>query len=175
MFKPLLFTALMAPGLALAAGGGSAPSTTSTTKVCTDGKIYDTTTSKCVDAQESSLSDDALYEAAREFAYVGQYGAARNALDAMKAQDDGRVQTYLGFTARKMGDMDRAMLHYAAALAQDPDNILARSYLGQGLVESGDLIGARAQLSEIRARGGRNTWAEFSLAQAIRSGVGYSY
>ncbi len=175
MFKPLLALALVAPAMAFAAGGGSAPATTPTTATCTDGKIYDADTKECVDAQESSLTDDERYEAAREFAYVGQFQAARDALAAMSVQTDGRVQTYLGFTERKLGNMDKAMLHYTAALAQDPDNILARSYMGQGFAEQGKLTAAKQQLREIRARGGRNTWAEFSLAQAIRSGAGFAY
>lgn len=175
MLRYLLIAALAVPTVTFAAGGGSAPSTTSTTKACAQGRIYDAQSGKCVDAQESSLSDDALYEAAREFAYVGQYDNARNALAAMANQTDGRVQTYLGFTARKLGDMDKAMVHYTAALDQNPDNILARSYMGQGFVELGYMDAAKEQLSEIRARGGRNTWAEFSLAQAIRTGSGYSY
>ncbi|MGR3504221.1 tetratricopeptide repeat protein [Pseudaestuariivita sp.] len=174
---PALVGALvLAPGLALAAGGGgSTPATTSTTKQCTKGQIYDADSKACVDAQESSLTDDERYDAAREFAYVGQYGAARAALEAMTVQTDGRVQTYLGFTARKLGDMDQAMVHYTAALEQDPDNILARSYMGQGYAELGDMDAAKMQLTEIRKRGGRNTWAEFSLAQAIRTGAGYAY
>lgn len=175
MFKPLLAIALVLPTFGMAAGGGSAPSTTSTTATCTNGQIYDADTKSCVNPQESSLTDEERYEAAREFAYVGQYQAARDALAAMTAQDDGRVQTYLGFTARKLGNMEKAMLHYTAALAQNPDNILARSYMGQGFVEQGEIAAAKQQLREIRARGGRNTWAEFSLAQAIRTGSGYSY
>ena len=47
--------------------------------------------------------------------------------------------------------------------------------MGQGLVESGDKIGAKMQLAEIRKRGGEGRWPEVSLARAIESGVGYSY
>jgi Tfp pilus assembly protein PilF len=85
------------------------------------------------------------------------------------------VQTYYGFTARKLGDFDAGMAYYTAALVIDPDNILARSYMGQGMVERGDLVGARMQLSEIRARDGRQTWPEIALRMAIERGVGQSY
>ncbi|MCY4334529.1 MAG: hypothetical protein OXC60_07615, partial [Litoreibacter sp.] len=61
------------------------------------------------------------------------------------------------------------------ALEADADNLLARSYLGQGLVVVGDRAGAKLQLTEIRARGGRNTWAEFALKSAIATGVGSNY
>jgi hypothetical protein len=42
-------------------------------------------------------------------------------------------------------------------------------------VELGQTEAARAQLGEIRARGGRQTWPEIALRNALRSGVGYSY
>ena len=67
------------------------------------------------------------------------------------------------------------MAYYTAALAIDPDNILARSCMGQGMVERGDLVGARLQLSEIRARDGRQTWPEIALRMAIERGAGQSY
>ncbi|MEM8582143.1 MAG: tetratricopeptide repeat protein, partial [Pseudomonadota bacterium] len=65
--------------------------------------------------------------------------------------------------------------YYEQALAADPDNLLARSYLGQGFVAVGNLTAARAQLQEIRARGGRETWAEFALETSIRTSRGYAY
>ena len=67
------------------------------------------------------------------------------------------------------------MRHYARALEQDADNLLARSYMGQGLLEQGDFAGAKRQLDEIRTRGGAGSWAEASLAAAIRTGVTYNY
>ena len=63
----------------------------------------------------------------------------------------------------------------ATQSCMDPDNLLARSYMGQGHVASGEMVLAQAQLTEIRMRGGRNTWAEASLVQAITTGSGTSY
>ena len=40
---------------------------------------------------------------------------------------------------------------------------------------SGDLVAAKAQLTEIRTRGGRNSWAEIALRMAIENGQGSSY
>ena len=97
------------------------------------------------------------------------------ALSVMAQQDSSRVQAYYGFMARKRGDFESAMGHYRAALARDPGNLLARSYMGQALAKTGDLDAARAQLSEIRARGGRGTWAEHSLKIAMSSGKTFSY
>jgi hypothetical protein len=47
--------------------------------------------------------------------------------------------------------------------------------MGQAFVVAGNVELAKAQLSQIRARGGRGTWAEASLRMAIGSGQTYSY
>ncbi|MEO0486036.1 MAG: hypothetical protein AAF092_09000 [Pseudomonadota bacterium] len=165
-----------APTVALAAGGSSStpPKPTATTQECKDGQVFDETSQECVMIQESSLTPDAAYGAVRELAYAGRYGDAQLLLAAMDQADD-RVQTYWGFTHRKMGNTDLAMAAYYTALAQNPDNILARSYMGQHYVEIGALDMAQLQLTEIKARGGRETWAERSLSLAIQSGRTATY
>ena len=173
---PLLTAALMIPTLAFAAGSDSTtpPKPTQTSSDCTAGQIFDEKTATCVDKSSSLIDDDARYEAVRELAYLGDSPRALDMLSAMNPEDS-RVLTYRGFIARKTGDMDAAMTYYTAAIAANADNILARSYMGQGLVEAGDRDAAKLQLAEIRTRGGRNTWAEVSLSQAIRTGLGSSY
>lgn len=172
-----LALALTCPLPALAAGGmdEATPQPTETTTVCTDGEVWDADSDSCVAPQESRLDDDTLYRAARELAYSGQYGAAQQVLAAMSDPSDDRVLTYLGFTHRKMGDIDRGMAYYRAALEANPDNLLARSYMGEALAEVGETALARAQLSEIRARGGRGTWAEIALRLAIETGQSRAY
>jgi uncharacterized protein YdeI (BOF family) len=176
MRLPLLTAAFLIPTLAFAAGSGSTnpPKTTQTSTDCTAGQVFDEKTATCVDKSSSLIDDDTRYEAVRELAYNGLYTRAGTVLDAMNP-DDSRVLTYRGFIARKTGDMDAAMTYYTAAIAANADNILARSYMGQGLVEAGNREAAKLQLAEIRTRGGRNTWAELSLRQALKSGVGSSY
>ena len=166
----------MIPAAAFAAGSGdsSPPKTTKTSTECQAGQIYDEQAKACVDKSSSLLDMDERYEAVRELAYAGQYQRALGVLGEMDATES-RVLTYRGFIARKTGDMEAAGRFYLAALEADADNILARSYYGQGLASEGDRAGAKLQLAEIRARGGRNSWAEFSLRQAIETGVGYSY
>ena len=173
----LLSCALLLPTAAFAAGGGSfnPPSTTKTTTDCKAGEVYDEKSKTCVDSSQSSVTDDLRYDAVRELAYAGAFGRAELVLNNFDEPRDDRALTYRGFIARKSGDVGSAMDWYTAALAENPDNLLARSYMGQGFVESGDMASARGQLTEIRARGGRGTWAEFSLAQALQSGSGYAY
>ncbi len=154
---------------AQSAGGGSdtPPTTTRTTTECSDGQIYDDDAKACVDADKQSFNDDDRYDAVRELAYAGAYDRAEAVIASADRPDDARFLNYQGFIQRKQGNMKDALDFYAAALAKDPDYLLARSYMGQGLAASGDTDGARAQLREIVARGGRDTWAYASLKLSL--------
>ena len=172
MRLPILALCLAFPVAAFAVDTDKPPEPTPTTSHCTGGKVWDHEEGACVDVREGRLGDDALYEAAREFAHAGQYGHAAAALEAMADRRSDRVLTYMGFTHRKAGDPARGMGYYSAALMRNPDNLLARSYMGQGMVDLGYLEGARAQLAQIRARGGAGTWPELALLAAIRAAEG---
>ncbi|MEP1522111.1 hypothetical protein [Ascidiaceihabitans sp.] len=160
-----------------AAGGGNetAPKPTKTSKDCKGVRVWDEKKQRCVRPKKSSLDDNGLYDAVRELAYAGRYMDAQGVLAAMSDQNDDRVLTYKGFTERKMGNIDIAMVFYQDAIDKNPGNILARSYMAQGMLDQGDKIGAIAQLREIQARGGEGTWAEASLRQAIETGVTYNH
>jgi tetratricopeptide (TPR) repeat protein len=168
---------ILAPGLALAAGSSDSepPTPTATTTECEAGKVWDEKTSACLDVKSDLLDDDTLYRAARELAWAGRPEEALIAIAQMSNQSEDRVLTYKGFANRKAGRIEEGMAFYAAALAQNPDNLLARSYMGQGLVDQGETELARAQLTEIVARGGAGSWAEASLRTAIATGVTYTY
>lgn len=165
------------PMTAFAAGGGSdaAPKPSETTTTCTEGLVFDLATQGCMTPEESTNDDSARLNDVRELAYAGFYQAALDVLDTLDNPDAPLALTYYGFAHRKAGRIDVGMAYYNAALLADPDNLLARSYMGQGHVASGDMSLAQAQLTEIRMRGGRETWAEASLVQAITTGVGPSY
>lgn len=180
MFRTLLLALVLSiPSAAFAAGSNSnddsPPAKTKTSMKCKDGKVWDEKTKACLDAKSDLLTDDVRYGAVRELAYAGRYGQAQTVLAAMSDQADARVLTYYGFTHRKSGDLALGMSYYKKAIASDPNNLLARSYMGQGLVESGNEAAAKLQLTEIRNRGGEGRWPELALARAIESGVGYSY
>lgn len=175
MRLPIIALCLVFPMAALAVDTDEPPEPTPTTTVCTGGQVWDHEEGACVHLREGRLTDDTLFAAAREFAHAGQYDHAVAALEAMEDRRSDRVLTYMGFTLRRSGSMAQGMGYYAAALAQNPDNLLARAYLGQGLAELGDMAGAEAQLVEIRARGGEGTWPEIALMRAIRTGVSFGY
>lgn len=162
--------AFATPGFSAGSDSTAAPATPK----CKKAEVYDKKTKKCVAAEESSLQDDDRYDTVRRLAHAGRYDDAQVVLASMAQQDD-RTLTYLGFTYRKQGDLDKGMAYYTAALKKNPTNILARSYMGQGLVESGDIKGAIAQLRAIRDHGGAGTWAEASLRKAIATGKTYTY
>jgi len=157
---------------AFAAGGGD--ETAPSKPKCKKSEVYDKKTKKCVAAEESSLQDNDRYETVRRLAYDGRYADAQVVLSHM-AQDDDRTLTYLGFTHRKQGDVATAMTYYTQALRVNPGNVLARSYMGQALVEQGQLKAAIAELKAIRSHGGAGTWAEASLRKAIATGQTFSY
>lgn len=152
-----------------AAGSDSTepPVKTETTQKCKDGKIWDVKKEKCVEAQSGALSDDDLYNAARELAYDGQYANALHVLAAASNQNDPRILNYKGFSLRKSGHFADGMKFYQAALDIDPNYILARSYMGQAMISDGDFIGAKEQLIQIADRGGKDTWAYAALNMAL--------
>lgn len=173
----LLALALTMPTAALAAGSDSddAPKPTNTTKECKDGKVWDDEKQECLDAESNLINDDVRYKAVRELAYAARYDDALKVLASMSDQSESRVLTYYGFINRRSGDVELGMKYYDQALATDPDNLLARSYMGQGLVEQGKIEEAKIQLLEINQRGGKDSWPEIALARSIERGVGYSY
>ncbi|MBY6055815.1 tetratricopeptide repeat protein [Leisingera daeponensis] len=172
-----LAAALTLPVAALAASGNdwNPPKPTETTKTCKGKRVWDETKKRCVRPRKSSLDQQGLLDAARELAYAGRQQDAQAVLRAMADQQASMVLTYWGYTHRKLGNLKLAQAYYEQALAQDPDNILTRSYMGQGFVEQGKYGAALTQWKEIRARGGDGSWAEASLRSALETGTSHSY
>ncbi|MHA7886500.1 tetratricopeptide repeat protein [Roseicyclus sp.] len=173
------FAALLAPA-ALAVGPDDDPPTpTETTTECAEGTVWDGETQACVAIEESAQATDpeALITTVRELAYAGRHGDALALLARAPDQGDTMVLTYMGYSTRSMGDMQTGLDHYDRALAADPDNLLARAYLGMARLQLGETGLAEVQLAEIRARGGVGRWPERALAAAIAQGspAGYDY
>lgn len=151
------------------------PKPTETTTKCKDAMVWDDKTKTCVKPDDAALNNDTRFRAVRELAYADRPEEALTVLATMTEGESDRVLTYMGFANRKAGRLEVGMDHYAHALEVNPNNILARSYLGQMLVQMGEIAAARRQLDEIRTRGGAGTWAEASLAQAVGTGQTLSY
>lgn len=167
-----LFSAVSAFALTQAAHAAgedttTPPDTTKTSTECTDGKVWDEEKKECVEPQKSGMNDDLLFKAARELAYAGQYENSLKVLDAVKDQDSARILNYRGYSNRKAGRMELGMRYYKRALQADENYILARSYMGQALVEQGQIEEAKVQLIEIRDRGGENSWAYRALLETL--------
>lgn len=162
-----------APAFAAGSDSGDTPTPTETTQKCTDGMVWDKDKKECVKPEKSGFNDTDLYKAARELAYAGQYENAIKVLKVARNQNDPRILNYMGFANRKAGRVDIAMGYYRRAIAADANYLLARSYMGQGLILEGDIVGARAQLVEIRDRGGKDTYAYRSLYEALKRGSTY--
>lgn len=162
-----LATAIVSGAHAAGSDDSTPPTSTETSTKCKKGEIWDKKTKSCAKVKASLYSDDILYEAARELAYAGQLDRAMGLLDLASNQGDPRILNYKGFVNRKLGNMDKAMSYYRAAITTNPDYSLARSYMGQGLISLGKHTEALEQLREIKARGDRDSWAYTSLKLAM--------
>lgn len=171
----LLLSFLPAAAWAVGSDDSDPPKPTATTTTCENGQVWDDKTKACVNPQSGQLDNDTRFQAVRELAWAGRPDEALMVLATMTEGDTDRVLTYRGFALRKSGDLEGGMAAYQAALQQNPDNILARSYFGQMLVEMDEIEMASLQLDEIRARGGAGTWAERALSTAITTGITYSF
>lgn len=145
------------------------PEPTETTRTCTTGQVWDADKKTCIDIKDSRFDDETVYQQARELAYADRYQDAIALLNKAADSNNPKILNYLGFSYRKAGDMDKAMNYYQQALTINPDYILARSYMGQGLVTQGKLELAIDQLEAIAQRGGQHTRAYQTLAMAIET------
>lgn len=170
----IVLAALVALALPATAFAGGAEPTKPKKPKCESGFVYDKKTKVCIQSTGYNIDVDTLYQEVRALSHDGRYADAQILL-AQMPQDDDRTLTYMGFTNRKMGNTEVSMQYYTDALRVNPANILARSYMGQGFVEQGEVSAALEQLREIRAHGGTDTWAEASLRTAIATGRTFTW
>jgi tetratricopeptide (TPR) repeat protein len=166
-----------APQLAFAAGSDDSepPTPTETTTECAKGEVWDEKTKACIKSEDSSLNDDQRFGAVRELAYAGRPDEAMAILATMTEGETARVLTYQGFLLRQTGRVEEGISAYERAIALDTNNMLARSYYGQLLVQMNEMELATLQLAAIRMHGGGGTWAERALSDAITTGVTTTY
>jgi predicted Zn-dependent protease len=104
--------------------------------------------------KDTRLDQDQVYTVAYWQAKGGEHAAALATLRTAANQDDPRIQTLMGFTLRKLGQVDEAMGYYQRVLAAHPDRTTTRQYLGEAYLQVGDVTRAREQLAEIGTRCG---------------------
>ncbi len=63
--------------------------------------------------------------------------------------DNADIQNYLGFSYRKMGQLELAFKYYHQALALNPRHRGAHEYIGEAYLMAGDLSGAQKHLEEL--------------------------
>ncbi len=142
----IMFAMLLALNSTANAMGGSS----STPKPdCPEGQVYDKQQKKCVPEDSSSLDQESIFEAGQVLAYAGKYDDAIRVLGRAPDQHDPRVLNMLGYSHRKSGNLELALVHYKSAVAGNPNYSLVREYLGEAYLQLGMLEKAREQLSEI--------------------------
>jgi tetratricopeptide (TPR) repeat protein len=72
----------------------------------------------------------------------------------MRDRNQARVLSSIGYSTRKLGDVDKGIDYYHQALAIDPNYTKVREYLGEAYLQKGDVAKAKEQLTEIADRCG---------------------
>jgi tetratricopeptide (TPR) repeat protein len=139
-------------------------------KKCPSGTAWSKEEKKCVAIKKGSLSDEDLARAGRALALEGHYRDAIQVLSMASNDNDPAVLTYLGYSQRKLGNVDLGISLYKKALDIDPDNVDTREYLGEGYVSKGELDLAWLELVEIEKRCGTTCVEYRALKKALQSG-----
>jgi tetratricopeptide (TPR) repeat protein len=159
----LLAAGLGLPALAAGDSGGSSPAT----PTCNKGWVWDQKKQQCVRAQSGLFDDRTLYTQGRALALAGRYEDALALLELVKDRHDAMVLTMIGYSKRKLGDVDAGIAFYQQALAIEPDNVNTREYLGEGYVSLGRTDLAEVELGRIEAVCGTACEQYRDLAAAI--------
>lgn len=121
---------------------------------CASGQIWSSEAGTCLGSQHAALSDEDLYAAAYDFSQDGQYAEALKVLFQIRNQQQPKVLNSIGYSTRKLGDIDEGIKYYRKALALDPDYTKARQYLGEAYLQKDNVDKAKEQLAEIGDRCG---------------------
>jgi tetratricopeptide (TPR) repeat protein len=151
------------------------PAPTPTTTTCDAGQVWDADSATCIAIEQSRLPEDTLRRTARELAYADRTADALALLALSDAPASSDVLTLTAFAHGRAGDYDTALTLYDAALTADPDNLLARAYMGLALIAAGRPEDAVAQQTQIRARGGTDSWPDRALTRGIEAGAPIGY
>ena len=157
-----------APAAAFALGDGG--STTPKKPTCKKGYVYSKKKKRCVRQRSEIIPDRSLIEQGWALAYAGKYSLAIDLFQLVADDTNPKALNGLGYSHRKLGELERGIAYYNKALAIDPDYVLAREYLGEGYVKAGKIERAKVQLAEIEKRCGKSCREYRMLARAISTG-----
>lgn len=162
----LLLTLAAAPAVA----AGSSSSTTTETTAATPASPASTDP---LAVKFGSLGAD--YDSAKALADGGKFAEAITALQALDKPGDPRVLNMLGYSTRKSGKPQDALVFYDKALLLAPEFTGAREYRGEAYVELKQFDKAKVELGEIEKLCGNKTCEEYAdLAAAIKKADGGS-
>ncbi len=91
---------------------------------------------------------DSPFDKAAKAVNAGDFSGAIPILRDVVAKDPDNADAYnyLGYSYRKLGQIDEAKAYYLQALEIDPEHKGANEYLGELYLELGDIAGAEARL-----------------------------
>jgi tetratricopeptide (TPR) repeat protein len=135
---------------------------------CDSGFAYDADKKSCV--KTTALNDQQLYYQGRLLALAGYYGPAVDTLGAVGAKDS-NVLTMLGYSARKLGNLEQGIAIYYQALALNPKNVSTHEYLGEGYLAQGRVDLAEVELSTLQGLCGTTCVQYQALKAAIYDGA----
>ncbi len=121
---------------------------------CGTGQVWNSGVEACLDGNSASLTDDDLYVAGRDLGQQAHYAEALKLFFRIKNREQARVLSSIGYSTRKLGDVDKGIDYYHQALAIDPGYTKVREYLGEAYLQKGDVVKAKEQLMEIADRCG---------------------
>jgi tetratricopeptide (TPR) repeat protein len=135
---------------------------------CDSGFTYDVDKKSCV--KTTALNDDYLYYQGRMLALAGHYGSAIDTLGAV-GNKTSNVLTMIGYSERKLGDLQQGISIYHQALALDPKNVNTHEYLGEGYLAAGRVDLAEVELSTLQSLCGQTCVQYQALQKAIYDGA----
>ena len=110
---------------------------------CGVGEAWNSAADACADGRSAALSDEDLYLAGRDLGQDGRYAEALKLFFRMRDRHQARVLSSIGYSTRKLGDIDKGIDYYHQALAIDPNYTKVREYLGEAYLQKGAVGQAR--------------------------------
>ena len=107
-----------------------------------------TTTKPVVKKAPAATNANNIFLKAKAKVTAGDYAGAVIILEKIVAKDPANADAFnlLGFSNRKLGNLDKALDYYTTALALNPNHVGANEYLGELYLEMSNLPKAQERL-----------------------------